>query len=738
MPKNWQGEEQPGLRGQFLAALPVFEGLSPSELRELESNSSTHLLEPGEKLIDGEGFRDLVFIVLAGYLDLCIQANQNNVSLRLMPGDMIGEAALRMYLPRFTTVIAGQRSEIVVISGATLDSILSARIEARSRVSAEVSRHLLLMELAAHPMFCEVDPDLLSEIARNSKFIVVKRGEIVIREGDPSDGIYVVVWGALEVFRQQADGTIHSIDILRENASVGEMAALMNEPRSTSVRVWRDALLIQIPDSSMQQVFRTNAGVTFNLARTLGERLKRTTSATQHSVSTKTIAIIPWCRETDLSFFCRRLQRSIQNFGQQTVLLTAADFRREAGGIPRSVDVAHDRHAAWLAAKEAAYEYVLCQCDGEDASWTKPSVQQADVVIFVGMFTDVPARARETSDIEAARASGARTELVLLRESSLPTGTAEWLNVASFAAHHHIRLDQEEDWDRAARRITGHAWGLILGGGGARGLAHIGVVKALRENKVPIDMIGGTSMGAVIAALYAAGFDYSEVLAAARKTYVDRSRLDLTLPFVSVRSGRSSVRGLQLIFGERNIEDLPMSYFCVSCDLVRAESVVHDRGPVWLWTRVSCSVPGLLPPVAYQGKLLIDGGFLDNLPVSTMRTRCRGFVVASDVSVAVDLHMGQGLEMQPYWSGTAQLLRKFAKKARPPHIAHLLMRSAEISSVRDSKIAGSPADLYMHPPVDEISMTDFQSIDRIVQIGYEYASARLQDWKTRQTVRAVV
>jgi predicted acylesterase/phospholipase RssA len=338
-------------------------------------------------------------------------------------------------------------------------------------------------------------------------------------------------------------------------------------------------------------------------------------------------------------------------------------------------------------------------------------------------------------EVETAWMNGARIELALLRGSAgPPRGTSGWLNLVPFDAHHHLAFDSSRDYDRLVRRLSGKAWGLVLSGGGARGLAHLGVIRAMREGGIPIDMIGGTSMGAILAAQCAMGCDDRQMAEMTRRAYVGSSGpIDLTVPVVSLRTGRGTIARLKEMFGDLWIEDLPTGYFCVSCNLTRAEAQIHDRGPVWLWTRVSCSVPGLLPPVPYRGDVLVDGGLLDNLPVDAMRKRLAGSVAAADVSVAVDLTVDSGLEPESPWSATSQTLRQLTRRPRLPNIVNVLMRTAEISSVRDSKAAGNPADLYLHVPVDGISMTDFQAFDRIVALGYEYTVRRLEAWRRHQT-----
>lgn len=310
----------------------------------------------------------------------------------------------------------------------------------------------------------------------------------------------------------------------------------------------------------------------------------------------------------------------------------------------------------------------------------------------------------------------------------MPRGTAAWLDSVAFDTHHHLVADRPADYARLVRRCSGRAWGLVLGGGGARGLAHIGVIRALLESGTPIDMIAGTSIGAILSAQYAMGAGPDQMLSMTRKAYVGGSDwADLTLPLVSLRTGAGTIARLRAMFGDLQIEDLPIGYFCVSCNLTRATSGIHDRGPLAMWSRVSCSVPGLLPPVPRKGDVLVDGALLNNLPVDAMRKRLRGSVVASDVSVPVDLEVDASLRPETSWSGRSQLLRTFTHEARLPNMGNLLMRMAEVGSVRDSKASGSPADLYLQLPVDRYSMTDFHAIDAIVDAGYEYTLSRIKE-----------
>jgi len=219
-----------------------------------------------------------------------------------------------------------------------------------------------------------------------------------------------------------------------------------------------------------------------------------------------------------------------------------------------------------------------------------------------------------------------RAELVLLHEGSITRGgAARWLAVQPGIQHHHVT--STEDIPRVARMLTGRGVGLVLSGGGARGFAHIGVVKALREAGVPIDLVGAP----VWEASWRRGCSMLERPgiegAVPRCVCPGQALRDYTLPFVSLVSGRKVSRLLRKDCGDIHIEDLPLTFFCVSSNLTTGHSMVHRRGLLWLWLRASVAIPGVLPP-SYTRVRCSWTRTMNNLPVDAMRELGRGPVIA--------------------------------------------------------------------------------------------------------------
>jgi predicted acylesterase/phospholipase RssA len=271
---------------------------------------------------------------------------------------------------------------------------------------------------------------------------------------------------------------------------------------------------------------------------------------------------------------------------------------------------------------------------------------------------------------------------------------------------------------------------LALGGGGARGLAHLGVIRALEEAGVPIDVVGGTSMGAVMGALLALGMDDAErvqrVTSMARN---GRRLLRPTLPLVALSSGRNVDRMLAEHLGSAPIEDLPLRFFCVSANLNRAEHVIHDRGPLWPAVRASLALPGIYPPVYAAGELLIDGGALDSLPVGVMRERMgSGPIVAVDVSPEVEPLTAAPFETTlSGWRVLAHRLHPFAPPRPLPTVVDILSRSTGLSQVRHRRSAldADHIDLLLRPPVAGISTLDFRGGIALIEVAYRHAAQAL-------------
>jgi predicted acylesterase/phospholipase RssA len=245
-----------------------------------------------------------------------------------------------------------------------------------------------------------------------------------------------------------------------------------------------------------------------------------------------------------------------------------------------------------------------------------------------------------------------------------------------------------------------------------------------------------------VAAEYAVGWGPAELYARNRAIASHgRALIDYTLPLVALIQARKFTALLERMFGERRIEDLWLPFWCLSSNLTRAEKIVHRSGLLAAAVRASCALPGVLPPVLLQGDVVVDGGLLDTVPVTTMREVLdgAGFTVAIDVSAEVDL-------TRPYAFGpSVSGLRLLWERVKPfgnrtlvaPSLAAVLLRSIELGSVMAQR-GQDEASLFIKPPVAHVDRLAFDqaNFDQLVEIGYRHTRDALCRWQGLAEVRA--
>jgi NTE family protein len=290
------------------------------------------------------------------------------------------------------------------------------------------------------------------------------------------------------------------------------------------------------------------------------------------------------------------------------------------------------------------------------------------------------------------------------------------------------------DISRIARLLTGRAVGVVLSGGGARGFAHIGVLKALREARVAVDAIGGTSIGAVIAASYACEWSIEEIATRIHRSFVATNPLnDYTIPLVALASGRKVSRLLRREFEDRVIEDLAVPYFCVSTNLSSGQIAVHRQGSLWRWLRAAVAIPGVLPPVVVKGELFVDGATINNLPVDVMRAAGLGRVIGVDVGAdRVFTTDSDDSDAPPLW----KVLQWFRGRKHRIHILQILWRAGMVNSAANTVARRQLSDVLMQPPLEQIDMLSWKSFERAVQAGYSYAMRRLEQGELLDVLNA--
>jgi predicted acylesterase/phospholipase RssA/CRP-like cAMP-binding protein len=583
--------------------------------------------------------------------------------------------------------------------------------------------------LAGIPFFAALDEAARLQLATQLQPVHAAAGEVIIAEGEKGDGLFVVVSGRLRV-SVAGKGIERVLHDLGRGAIVGEIALVSDRPRSATVRAVRDSDLLRLSTSAFNALAEQNPAVLREIARLLVDRLLSVDRPQPRPPGARAITVMPaGTNPGPAAIVTERLAALLARAG--TVFRVDADLvdgHLGPGGAQRAPgDPGRAELTGWLHAVERGNDYVLYQPDADDTTWSRLCISQSDVVLVVAAAGDDPSPGPVKARILAA--GSLRCELVLMHPGQ-PSGTAKWLAGRPVTDHHHLRDGHPEDMARLARMVTGTGCGLVLGGGGPRGFAHLGVLRALEEAGVPIDVVGGTSVGAIIGAFCALGMEDPERVERAVTAFTRSGRLvSPTLPLVALSSGRRVDRLLAEHLGPVMIEDLPRRFFCVSANLTTAEEVVHERGPLWPSVRASLSLPGIFPPVYADGHLLIDGGALDNVPVEVMRARVgNGCLIAVDLSPEVEPMTTA--RFAPGLSGWYVLWQRINPVGTPwpvPSVVDIITRSTGLSQVRHRRaaLAGDSIDLLLRPSISGFGALDFKSGVPLIETGYRHAAQEL-------------
>ena len=499
-------------------------------------------------------------------------------------------------------------------------------------------------------------------------------GEWLFRAGESGDSVYVVLWGRLEEVAELPEPA--TIAILGRGEAVGELALLTGAPHAHSVRALRDSSLLRIARADFDRVLAEDPDYAVSLMRGLAGRLREVTArALPIDPIPRTIAIVPVCHGADVAGFARDLASSLGRLA-----LVA-----ELTGVP-----GEDVPAGILDRAERKHDHVLLIASQPPATTPGRASRSAPPT---GSSSSRTARRCHRSPTGASRSKGC--DLVVLKARA-----GAWVDQLHPRAIHNLPEGPTPPAiGRLARRLAGRSIGLVLSGGGARAFSHLGVLDELAAAGVTVDRVAGCSMGGFIAALHAQGRSADEVTEVVREEFVRRNLLrDYTLPIAALLRHRRAFAMAQRVFGDARIEELPIDYFCVSCDLLTAELVVHRRGLVWLASGASMNLPAIYPPLPLEGRLLVDGGVLNNLPADVMAAVGEGPVIAADATSNSDLRSGARR------SGGVPWVDRAMRRARHvmvgtlgpvPSIKETLIRSMVLGSANTAMNAQQHADFVI-------------------------------------------
>lgn len=600
-------------------------------------------------------------------------------------------------------------------------------------VRAGFLKALLIRQIAAR--LGDIGPQAMQLMLDHLDWVELPGGATLMKQGDPGDSMYLIVSGRLRADIVDEAGHQRLVREIARGQIVGEMSLYTDEPRSATLVAIRDTVLARLPKAAFRQLLGTSPQVSIALTRQVIEHLQNRTTrpATDRPV---TIGLIPITEGIALDRFAATLAAQLRAVGSVAVIDAAAlDADLDQPGIaqhaPEDVD-ASQRIALRLDEIEAAHDFVLLLGDSAPTQWTRCCSRQCDELYLLADAAQPPQL--HPTEVQCLmnrpQRSDALEVLVLLHaaDRKTPAGTAAWLGRRPIGDHLHIRPELPRDMARLARLISRTAIGLVLAGGGARGLAHLGVYRALQERGIDVDVVGGTSIGSVMATYVASDQPAGAVIDNARRAFSVNPTGDMNLiPILSLMKGlrlrRTVAQALRELVGSdgARIEDLWKTYYCVATNYSQACEHVATKGPLLEAMLASIAIPGALPPLVSDGDLLCDGGTFNNFPVDVMR-RMRG--VNRVIGVDVTSHKPQRVdsaELPGSWALLRDRLRPRAlRRFRIPTLAAYLMSVTLLYSTSRQRQARQLTDVYLNPPLERVGMLQWKRFEQIVELGYTH------------------
>lgn len=725
----------------------------------------------GGTILSRQGDQDVnIRFVISGLLHVYqrkIDREEETCLFITHPGELVGQLAVLTGEPLIFTIKANRDCTFLSISKCHFYEIM------REQPSVVLG--------VAHTVVKRMSP-FVRQIDFALDWMEVEAGRAVYRQGDKSDCTYIVLNGRLRSVIRKDDGKKQLTGEYGRGDLIGVVEALTHQPRATTVHAVRDSELAKLPEGALTSIKRKFPQVVTRLIHLLGEKILGSLQQVNgpltghglglHTTGNKwdssnpasnlsTVAILPVSEEVPLTAFALELRHALGAVGP-TLLLTSDNIKQRLGSA--ALDSVHEyRLSSWLGQQEDIHRIVLYQSDYCLTPWTQRCIRQADCILIVGLGEQEPTVGELEKMLENT-AVRAQKQLVLLHKEDgpPPSRTVEWLNMRSWCSGHlHLSCphrvfskrslpkliemyervsqkppDRHCDFSRLARVLTGNAIALILGGGGARGCSQVGIIKALIESGIPIDLVGGTSIGAFMGALYAEERSFNRMKIRAREWCMDMTSvwkkvLDLTYPTTSMFSGAAFNKSISSIFKDKQIEDLWIPYFNITTDITASAMRIHTDGCLWRYVRASMSLSGYMPPLCdpKDGHLLMDGGYINNLPADVARSLGAKVVLAIDVGSRDETDLTNYGDALSGWWLLWKRWNPLADRVKVLNMAEIQTRLAYVCCVRQLEMVKNDDYCeYIRPPIDRYGTLEFGKFDEICDVGYQHGKTVFNVW----------
>jgi NTE family protein len=594
-----------------------------------------------------------------------------------------------------------------------------------------VTHNRKLFEKALAEINGTLEPELIGVAENQIEWINIHAGEYLFYEGDKSDALYIVLRGRLTAWRKDKTGEKVKLGDIKRAQPVGELAMFTGDDRSADVIAARDSLLGKLPKATFLELLAKSPRFSVETTRLIIERFNNANQLKTTSTP-GIISVIATDERLDIDHWAKKFYTELSQYGSVEIVNSKrVDSELDQEGIAQNENPHSEeflRVANFLDQLEEKHDFLIYLADKEETPWTARCKRQADRVILLADGT-------ASSELSAIEKEGLDNDLipsslVLIHSNNtvLPKNTAQWLDKRPWLADHfHIRKNHETDMARLVRILSGNAIGLVLAGGGAKGFAHIGIFRALREYNIPIDIVGGTSIGGTVAAAIALDQPDKNYKYLKKAALFNPTKDFNWWPIISLMKGgrvdKMIENAIQDFTGSKdvNMEDAWLSFFVISSNFTQARQEVHRRGSLKKNLLASIAIPGVFPPVVHGNDLLIDGATFNNFPVDVMVAMQPRKVIGSDLVVEKKYEL-KFTKTPTTWQLLRDRLRPKKKRIyRLPGITSMLLNTTILFNTSKRAENSKMLDLLFKPNLAGFGITKWTAFDQIVDAGYVHA-----------------
>jgi NTE family protein len=643
--------------------------------------------------------------------------------------------------------------------------------------------------LKQHPLFESLSWWQFRSLAKEAEVREVKKGEVILREGDKGDAFYIVLNGRCEAYRME-DGHRRRLEQYHNGDSFGETSLLSKEESWATIQALNDTLLIDIDRDTINELTKNNAGLSYKLSEKIAKRVNQKKEDYRRAATSRIVSIGSSHEEIGKTLLGINVAVALHQEIEEDVFVV--DFTRhpeeDLNKIPTGnvdlekwvEDVAREHPSgisvipATLPEEEkkdvlgpffssfvSRYDYVFCLLPEGLSPTVKEVYEQSDQIF---LLTDLDAQnlyqtrllISELQDEFQTKEENLRVVLSRLSpsEMSRPSGAEDQLNYrvsyrlpeisspkvySPLTGNAFINRFSDHPYSvnarRIARRIGGVSVGLALGAGAARGLSHIGVIRVLEEEGIEVDFVAGTSIGALVAAGWAAGANADEMEELAYE-FKRRGGLwkmtDLSFPPTqSILRDTRIMNFLNYMLDDTTFSDTDFPVRIVSANLDRLSEEVHSRGLLAEAVRESISIPIVYPPIRRNDEEIVDGGVLNPIPVNVLANEGISRIIAVNPIPPLEV-LRESRHIQPVrsrgglWNWIKRQVLPFGKG----NIMDTFMRSLQAMQARLASSAAASADLVVNPIVSTEEWSEFEQVDTFIKQGEMTARNHLDEIKS--------